>query len=241
MAIVAAWSAQHTGRARRDPCAGGDFITFGDDYVVMRTFLLLLYSQTLLACTSANTGKENPSFVVTNVPDSSPEATELRESNDSTAWDRYLFHDLDLSILMPSSWGNCKLEQRTLLCKIDSSSEAAFQANLVVAVYSGTNLEEYQASKKYDSELNSTWTQIEDNSNGSFWTENFYTAYSTYQPIKGISHPIGMWCFTFEHKQHVVEISLVGLLSENDRLDYIFKFITSRIDTVSGQAGAPDR
>jgi hypothetical protein len=197
-------------------------------------FEILVYSLNFLllfACNNSVNYNENQNKDIVYIPDTSAIVKSLQNEFDSIPWQLFIFEDLGFNIIVPSNWDQCKIETK-ILCVVDSTSTDVLKANLVVSVYSNTNLQEFQHRKSNDYIPNEKWTQVENNKNPYLWANNTYTSYVTSREYGVEIYEIGLWRLTFEHRNRVIDITLVGLLKDIEKHDYMFKFITSRIQRI---------
>ena len=187
---------------------------------------------TTMACSTSSLDRAPDAIQVTYRPDSSQLTQKLHQHFDSITWQNFVFTELGFNVLVPSNWGSCPTGKSILLCVLDSASNEPFKSNIAVSVYPSDNLLDFKRRMFTERQDQLNWTLVEDGENPYFLTKNSYTSYTTVYVQNGHDHELGFWCYAFIHKDRVIDITLAGLLSDVDRLDYMFKFITSRIESL---------
>jgi len=142
--------------------------------------------------------------------------------------------DPGVSMVAPNNWGRLPPPPNGLVGLIDSTSRDVFKTNLVVSYYTNLSVAKYVEVKQVEMSKADRWTLIEDKENPYFWAKNAYTSYITREVRDSVETGIGLWCFAFEVDSSTIEVSLAGLTRDTERLDYLFKFITARIEKVPG-------
>lgn len=194
------------------------------------TWFIAAVMLTVVACGTPAADEKSKSTPVTYRPDSSQLTQEIRQHFDSVIWQKIVFAELGVSVLIPANWGQCPRNESVLMCALDSLSDAHFKSNITVSVYSNVNLVDFEKKMAEERQNALKWTLVEDGDNPYFWAKNSYASYTTTHVQNGRKDELGFWCYAFVHQNRVIEITLVGLLSDVDHLDYLFKFLTARIE-----------